>query len=243
MAIEAFTYRLNARGRAAGRLLLRQGEREQLTLLESRMQLQGPLGNSTHTQFSRSIRHTHQALLYRESNEGRADARPFEVQFNPEQGVVRAQQGRTEAALAPYLQPYRDPLSMLHELRTQTATLAGSPDSNLRVPFRIPMLGKDVTVSRAEVIEMDVQGTRQRAMAYTLHPGGSMVFVAMQAPFAIVRLLQRLPEGWLEATLVEVGSERTMTGWDDVDEGAEDPKVRGASKRRGRRRRRGRQRD
>jgi hypothetical protein len=244
VAIEAFTYRLNARGRPAGRLLLRQGEREDVALIEARMQLQGPLGNSTHTQFSRSHRETHQALVFRESSEGRSDTRPFEVQFDPQQGTVRAQQGRTEAALAPYLLPYRDPLSLLRELRTITRALASEAAPNeLETRWRIPMLGKDVTVSRHETVEVDVQGARQRAMAYTLHPGGSMVFVSLQEPFPIVRLLQRLPDGWLEATLVEVGSERTMTGWDEVSTATPDPTGRGASKRRGRRRRRGRQRD
>lgn len=236
MPIEGFTYRLNARGRPAGRLILRTGERGRMALVEARMQLQGVLGQSTWVQTSRCHPQRHHSLRWYEASEGGGDARSFEVRFDGDAGLVTATRGRQDQASVPYLRPYRDPLSLLRELRAVTgAAVAGLAGPT--VPWRVPLLGKDVTVARADDVELEVRGERRRARAYTLHPGGSVVVVDLAPPHAIVRLVQRLPDGVLEATLVDVSEEATMSGWDEPQEPAT---KRTGGRRRSRRRRRGR---
>ena len=237
MPIEGFTYRLNARGRPAGRLILRTGERGRTALVEARMQLQGVLGQATWIQTSRCHAQRHHSLRWQEQSEGRGDARSFEVRFDAETGLVTATRGRQDQASAPYIRPYRDPLSLLRELRAVTAAAVAGHGPQPAAPWRVPLLGKDVTIVRSDDVDLDIQGTRRRARAYTLHPGGSVVVVDLAPPHAIVRLVQRLPDAILEATLVDVTEESTMSGWDEPQE----PAVkRGGGRRRSRRRRRGR---
>ena len=102
-------------------MLLQSGVRRQVALAEARLQLQGTLGNVTVIQTSRSDAREHHSLQWREALEGRQDQPPFEVHFDAEQGVVRATSGRHDQASVPYLLPYRDPLSLLRELRERTA--------------------------------------------------------------------------------------------------------------------------
>lgn len=236
MPIEGFTYRLHHRGRPAGRLILRTGERGRIALVEARLQLQGSLGNTTWTQTSRCHAQRHHSLRWHEESEGRGDARSFEVRFDPDAGLVIATRGRQDQASMPYLRPYRDPLSLLRELRAWTAQDVGGRSQRV-LPVRVPLLGKDVVVVRASDVEVDVAGSRKRGRAYTLHPGGSVVVVDLAAPHAILRLVQRLPEAALEASLVDVSDEPTMAGW---DEPIEVPSKRSGGRRRGRRRKRGR---
>lgn len=236
MSIEGFTYRLNARGRPAGRLILRTGERGRTALVEARMQLQGVLGQSTWTQTSRCHPQQHHSLRWHEASEGGGDARSFEVRFDAESGLVTATRGRQDQASVPYLLPYRDPLSLLRELRAVTAA-AVAGNVGPAVPWSVPLLGKDVTVARADDVDLEIQGTRRRARAYTLHPGGSVVVVDLAPPHTIVKLVQRLPDAILEATLIDVSEEATMSGWDEPQE-AETKRTGG--RRRSRRRRRGR---
>ncbi len=236
MPIEGFTYRLNARGRPAGRLILRTGERGRVALVEARLQLQGGLGQATWTQTSRCHPQHHHSLRWHEESEGQGDARSFEVRFDADAGLVTATRGRQDTASVPYLLPYRDPLSLLRELRAATAAeAAGRPGKPL--PWRIPLLGKDVVVVRAQDVELDVQGGRRRGRAFTLYPGGSAVVVDLQPPHAILRMTQRLPDAVLEATLVDVSEEPTMSGW---DEPTGPSTKRGGGRKRGRPRRRGR---
>ena len=103
MPIEGFTYRLNARGRPAGRLILRTGERGRTALVEARMQLQGVLGQSTWTQTSRCHPQRHHSLRWHEASEGGGDARSYEVRFDGDAGLVTATRGRQDQASVPYL--------------------------------------------------------------------------------------------------------------------------------------------
>jgi hypothetical protein len=238
MPVEGFTYRLNARGRPAGRLLLRTGERGRVALVEARMQLQGILGQATWNQTSRCHAQRHHSLHWREESDGRGEARPFEVRFDADTGLVTATRGRHDTATVPYLLPYRDPLSLLRELRAVTAADATGRGAPRPAPWRIPLLGKHVSVARIADVEVEADGRRLPARSYTLHPGGSVVVVGLAPPYAIVRLVQRLEDGVLEANLIEVSEETTMSGWDEpVEEPAGAKK---AGRRRGRRRRRGR---
>lgn len=236
MPIEGFTYRLLHRGRPAGRLVLRTGERGRVALVEARLQLQGALGTATWTQTSRCHAQRHHSLRWHEESDTRGETRSFEVRFDSEAGLVIATRGRQDQATMPYLRPYRDPLSLLRELRAWTAQEAAGLGPR-PLPVRVPLLGKDVAVVRATEVELDVAGTRRRGRAYLLHPGGSTVVVDLAPPHAVLRLVQRLPEAALEATLVDVSEEPTMAGW---DEPAEPATRRSGGRRRGRRRRRGR---
>jgi hypothetical protein len=237
VAVEGFTYRLSARGRPAGRLLLQTGERGRVALVEARMQLQGVLGTLNWNQTSRCHAQRHHSLRWREESEAKGDPRTFEVRYDAETGLVTATRGRNDTATAPYLLPYRDPLSLLRELRAATAEDVAGVGPTRPTPWLIPLLGKNVAVARIADVEVEVEGRRHRARSYTLHPGGSSVFVDLAPPHAILRLVQRLDDAILDATLVERREEGTMAGWDEPEE--PDAGKRG-SRRRGRRRRRGR---
>lgn len=236
MTVEALTFRLNARGRPAGRLVLSSGVRRQVAFIEARMQLQGSLGNTTVVQTSRCNAGDHRSLHWREAVEGRQDQPPFEVRFDQEAGEVRASRGRNDQASVPYLLPYRDPLSLLRELRERTAHDVERGIEPTATPWRIPLLGKEVLVTAVRDGVMENRDQERSVRSYTLHPGGSVVVVERAAPYPIVRLLQRLSDTTLEATLVDLGSAKTMAGWDEV-EPADDAKT-GGQRRRGRRRRR-----
>lgn len=241
--VEALTYRLTHRGRPAGRLLVRSGERGRIAVVEARMQLQGALGAATITQTSRCHAHRHHSLRWHESSEGRSDARPFEVRFDTDAGLVHATLGRNDTATAPYVLPYRDPLSLLRELRDAVAR-AGA-EALPPVPWRIPLLGKDVVVARTLELSVDLASGPRPAVGFVLHPGGSLVAIDRAAPHRPLRLLQRLPEGVLEALLVDVGEEETLPGLEEerprAGGGKGGPASTGAAaKRRPRRRRRGR---
>lgn len=235
--IEALTYRLTHRGRPAGRLLVRSGERGRVAVVEARMQLQGALGNATVTQTSRCHARRHHSLRFHETSEGRPDARAFEVRFEEGEGLVRATLGRNDTATVPYLQAYRDPLSLIRELRAVTARAMQDGEAPV-APWHVPMLGKDVVVARVVDLEVDLPDGPRPARGYVLHPGGSVVAIDLAPPHAPLRFLQRLPEGVLEALLVDVGEDDTLPGLDEPT-----PKRTEAGKpgrRRPRRRRRGR---
>ena len=124
------------------------------------MQLQGALGAATVTQTSRSHAHRHHSLHWSEATEGRGDGRPFDVRFDADAGLVRATMGRHDTATAPYVVAYRDPLSLVRELRALTAQLAGGA-AVPTAPWHVPMLGKDVVVAR--VVEMVGRAARGAA--------------------------------------------------------------------------------
>ncbi|MDA0700028.1 MAG: hypothetical protein O3A02_02315, partial [bacterium] len=218
MPVEGFTYRLNARGRPAGHLQLNTGERGRVALVEARMQLQGVLGQVAWIQNSRCHAQRHHSLRWREESEAKGDARSFEVRFDADTGLVTATRGRNDTASIPYLLPYRDPLSLLRELRAVTAADAAGTGQPPALPWRIPLLGKHVTVARVADVDVEAEGQRHRARSYTLHPGGSVVVVDLAPPHAILRLVQRLDDAVLEATLVESQEETTMEGWDEPSE-------------------------
>ena len=237
--VEALTYRLTHRGRPAGRLLVRSGERSRVAVVEARMQLQGALGAATVTQTSRCHAHRHHSLRWSETTEGRSDARPYEVRFDTDAGLVRASLGRHDATTAPYVQAYRDPLSMVRELRARTARAVAEGEPPPAAPWHVPMLGKDVVVARVVELLVDLPDGPRPALGYVLHPGGSVVAIDLAPPHAPLRLLQRLPEGVLEALLVEVAEEATLPGLEDEKPSGETSK---SSRRRRPRRRRGRSR-
>ena len=231
MPVEVCSYRLTSRGRPVGSQTLSRSERGRTAFLEARVQLQGALGQGTIVQSSRAhaVRHTSQQ--FREETNLRGDQRQYDVRFDRDEGLVVANRGRNERASVPFLRPYRDPLSLLAELRSITAQPFAED-----APLRVPLLGKDVVVYRASELEAVGPWGTTRARAYHLHPGGSVVIVELAAPHRILRLVQRLADGVVEATLVRTDEEERMQTLDaPTEERSSSSRRRG--RRRGRRRR------
>ncbi len=231
MAVEVCSYRLTSRGRPVGSQTLSRSERGRVAYLEARLQLQGSLGQGSVVQSSRAHVSRHVSQQFREETDLRGDQRQYDVRFDAQQGLVIAVRGRSDRAVIPYLLPYRDPLSLLWELRD-----AASLPWDDAAPLRIPMLGKDVVVYRATEVRVDGPAGPTRGRAFHLHPGGSLVVVDLAPPHRILRLVQRVIDGVVEATLVRADVEERMATLDAPEEPrGTAPKRR--SRRRGRRRR------
>jgi hypothetical protein len=194
-----------------------------VTQLEGRASYQGALGQSTVVQRSRCHAARHYSLRFREETSDRSGQRTFEVDFNAQEGLVTASRGPRDQASVPYVRPYRDPLSLLHELR------AGFEHEHLR----LPMLGKDVTAQRVGEVELDTALGPKRAAAYLLHPGGSAVYIDLEPPHILLKMSQRLEDGYVEALLVRVAQEADMEAWGgSSDDGGAPGKRRKRSRRR-----------
>ena len=231
MAVEVCSYRLTSRGRPVGSQTLSRAQRGRLAYLEARLQLQGSLGQGSVVQSSRAHAQRHVSQQFREETSLRGDQRQFDLRFDVQQGLVIAARGRNDRATMPYLCPYRDPLSLLAELRDAAARPWDDAE-----PLRIPMLGKDVVVYRGSEVTAEGPWGKRQARAFHLHPGGSVVVVDLSPPHHILRLVQRLDDAVVEATLVRAESEESMTTLEaPSEERASSGKRR--SRRRGRRRR------
>jgi len=226
MPVEVCSYRLSLRGKPVGTHVLKTEGLGRHTQLEGRASFQGSLGAATITQRSRCHSQRHFSLRFREEIQERSEQRSFDVSFDAQRGLVTAAKGQRDVATAPYLRSYRDPLSLLFEIRS-----LGASEST-----HVPMLGKDVHVQLAGEVELETAMGLRRAWAYLLHPGQSVVYVDIEAPHLMLKLSQRLAEGQLEALLVKVGSEASL---DAFEAEPVQPPERGAkaAKRRARRRR------
>lgn len=227
MPVEVCSYRLVLRGKPAGTHVLKTEGKGRHTQLEGRAQFQGPLGLATVHQRSRCHAQRHFSLRFREEMQDRNEQRVFDVTFDNQQGVVTAAKGAKDVARMPYLRPYRDPLSLLHELRSLGEVELA----------RLPMLGKDVMVQFVGEHDLDTALGRKRARAYLLHPGQSVVYVDVVAPHTILKLTQRLPDGHLDALLVKVASEPSLEPFDEAAEQGGKSGKRRSRRRRPRRRR------
>ena len=223
MAVESHSYRLTLRGKPVGTHVLKSESRGDVAHLEGKLLLQGSLGAGTILQMSRCHRHAFVSQSFREITDIRNESRTFEVEFRTAQGLVVASRGSDRAEI-PYLRPYRDPLSMLHQIRFLP------PRTELE---RIPMIGKDVQARLVDEVELDTIYGPRTARAYVLHPGRSYVYVDVQPPHVILKLTQRLDEHLVDAVLVRTAQEAEMTAW------KEPTQKRSKRRRRNRRRRRG----
>jgi hypothetical protein len=205
MPTEVCSYRLSVRGKPIGSHVLSTSQRGRLTFLEAKFMLQGPMGNVTVLQRSKSHRFNFHSLSFQEETGGRGDARQFNVQFDLETGLVRANKSGDIAEI-PYTRPYVDPLGLLYRIR------------QLRVEeerVRAPMLGKDVVVERIRTLELDTTLGKREAYEYQLHPGGSYVYVDTSEPHLILMLSQRVDGQLMDATLVRVDEETDFAPRDD----------------------------
>lgn len=224
MPVETQSYRLTLRGKPVGTHVLKSEAKGGTVFLEGKLLLQGSIGSGTILQMSRSDRHAFASQSFREVMDVRNENRIFELEFSQKKGLVIATRGR-ERAEVPYLLPYRDPLSMLHELRFLP------PDAELT---RIPMLGKEVQARLVDEVELETVFGMRRARAFLLYPGRSYVYVDTKPPHVILKLTQRLDEHLVDATLVRTAQEAEMTAWAEPT-----AKKQGKRRRRGRRRKRG----
>lgn len=233
MPVEVCSYRLTVRGQPVGTHTLRTERRGRSVALEGRLQLQGSLGTATVTQRSRSHAQRHFSFSYEEQTQRRGDNRSYRIDFDHEQGLVRASRGSNDRAELPYLRPFRDPLSLLHQLRQ----LGDGED-----PVRVPMLGKDVLVHAIGAIELETALGRKTARAFTLQPGGCYVYVDREAPHHILAMTQRVEGQLLDAQLVQIGQEAAMPDGGGEGGGGDGGKAKKRRRRRRRSRRRGRRR-
>lgn len=220
MAVESHSYRLTLRGKPVGSHVLKAETKGELVHLEGKLLLQGSLGAGTILQMSRASRHDFVSRTFREVTDLRNENRVFEVEFSTQQGLVVAHRDRDRAEM-PYLRPYRDPLSMLHEIRFLPAGAELT---------RIPMIGKDVQARLVGEVEVESVFGVRTARAYVLHPGRSYVYVDTKLPHSILKLTQRLDEHLVDAVLIRTAQEAEMTAWQEP------------SRKRSKRRRRGRRR-
>lgn len=230
MSVEALTYRLTSRGRPAGNHVLRQETRGGQAYLEARTTWEGVLAGHTLTQRSRCGRDDPASFEFHEREEDRQGAREFHVTFDAEQGLVTAHRSTGERADVPYLNDFRDPLSMLREIRT----LGGASD-----PVRIPMLGKTVSVFDLGEEILEVGGRQRSTHRYQVRPGNAWLWVDREGRGAIVRFTQRFSEGVVEGWLVHEGQESALAEWRDAGGEASESRKRRRRKRRRRKRSRG----
>lgn len=206
--MEVVSYRLTHRGKPVGTQTFKTADLGRHAQLEVRSQFQGTFGVSTVVQRSRcDVEGV--SLRFAEETQERSDNRKFDVVFDARSGLVTAAKGPKDNAALPYLLPYRDPVSLLHQVRGL---------GELEEPRRVPLLGKEVTVQFVGVVELDTVFGKRPARAYVLHPGQSVVYVDVEAPHTILKLTQRLPDGQLDALLVKVGSEASLAPFGEPTE-------------------------
>ena len=226
MPVEVCSYRLTHKGKPVGSHELKTFHRGRFTLLEGRAQFQGSLGSATIVQRSRCGGRERRSQRFREETKERSGQRTFDVTFDASEGLVTASRGR-DRATTPYLLPYRDPLSLLLELRELGET----------EHVVVPMLGKEVTVQRVGGVEIETPMGPREAVAYLLHPGGSVVYVDREPPHLLLKFTQRLLDGFVDAVLVRVDEENELPDFEAPDNGGGSSR-RGSGKRRRRSRRR-----
>lgn len=197
MAVEVATYRYVLRGKPVGTHVVTREPAGRYVQLEARSQFQGVFGNLSTVQRSRAHSRAHFSTRYEETNEVHRERRRFEVQFDIGKGLVYASKGSRDKAEIPYVLPYRDPLSLLNELRQ-----IDLPDLH-----RIPMLGKEVVVRPRGETTLDTIFGPTPCVVYQLLPGPSYVYVQHEAPHHIVKLVQPSAEGVIETVLQRLGHE------------------------------------
>lgn len=201
MAVEVATYRYVLRGKPVGTHIVKREPIGRYVQLEARSQFQGIFGNLTTVQRSRAHSRAHFSTRYEETNEVRREKRNFEMSFDIVKGLVSASKGPRDVAEMPYVLPYRDPLSLLNELR--------NPD----IPdlYRIPMVGKEVVVRVRGTTTIETIFGDTECVVYQLLPGPSYVYVMANEPHHIVKLMQPSAEGVLEVLLQKLGQEARST--------------------------------
>jgi len=224
VSVEVLDFRLEVRGAAVGRQTLRSKEEGRHARLEAEATFEGPLGAAKVVQLSRCHRDKMTSYEYREVTRDRSGERKVRFEFDGRDGLVRLERGEDRAE-APYIEALRDPLSMLRELRRAL------PNAER---IRMPMLGKTVEARCLGEVDVDTALGATRARAYQLFPGGSWVWVDVAPPHRIVKLRQRTADALIDAVLVGIGQEATLTAWNVEEQGQDRKRGRRRRRRRGR---------
>ncbi len=232
MTVETCSYTLSLGQKNVGLQTVRTAVSGRNTTVASKTQFQGVFGQQSLTQTSELHTRTAESLRYFEETEGKEGKRSLEVTFDARSGLVSATRrsgSQTEHAETPLLLPYSDPLGLLHRLRS--AAQNGTGESPTRM--RIPLLGKDVTVTPLGTSEIETTLGPRRVVGFVLYPGPGYVYIGTEAPYAPLRLVQPTEHGPVEAFL-------TRRVQDDGILNATETEARPAKRRRrgGRRRRR-----
>lgn len=232
MAVEICSYTLSLGHKAVGSQLLRTAVSGRTTTLEARALFQGVFGQQSLTQTSQLLSGSFESLRFSEEGDGREGKRSFEVVFDAKSGLVRATRRtpmHTEHAETPYLRPYSDPLGLLHRLRN---TVQGGEVSQ-EVSLRVPLLGKDVVIEPLGECEVETALGPRRAAGFVLYPGPGYVYVDVQAPHALVRMVQPTQHGLLEAFLTRlVQEDSNLNGKPEAEPRSAKRRRRGGRKRR-----------
>ena len=196
MSVEVSTYRLTLRGNTIGTNVVWTQTQNQTTNLKSRLSLNGRLGRSIIRQHSSC--HTNRFFSYSffETTEKDGNKQLYEVVFDLPSGLVTANRGQNDKATIPYLVPYRDPLSILFEIRNWY-----NPDGH---PRKVPLLGKEVKVIPKGTTKLKTYSGEKTAWVYSLHPGNSRVYVGTEKPHLILHLTQQMTDLNIESSLSKV---------------------------------------
>jgi hypothetical protein len=196
MSKEVCEYRVSLRGRPVGSYRLTTLAKHKIVLLEAQLDLQGALGRKSVYQSSNVQRDSLISLRFVETYRSGAETRTFEVDFNQDEGMVTARRGNRDQASIPYIQAYRDPLSIFYELRqTDSARL------------QLPLIGKDVVLEHVSDVTLTTSLGAKQALVYSCHPGGNYIYIEDNSSRTILKLSQRLDGQMLEASLVKVSYE------------------------------------
>ncbi|MDZ7705836.1 MAG: DUF3108 domain-containing protein [Trueperaceae bacterium] len=210
MSVEVCTYRVSLRGKTIGGQTLQTYQDAREVRLGARLELWGSWGEQTIVQQSELAYPSLLSRRFSEETHDRGGKRLFEVSFDAEAGLVRASRGPKDRAEIPYVRDYQDPLGLLYRLRqlagpvTKAATGAASDTTS---DIRIPMLGKDVVVERRGAASAETMLGEVSAELFVLYPGVSYVYVGVQPPHPIVRMVQRFDHQFLDVLLVRTEQE------------------------------------
>ncbi len=198
MAMEVCSYRLSSQGKPVGSQVITTSERGLNVYLETKMQLQGSLGNVSVSQQSKVHKDKLSSYFFNEETQEGSSKRQFNVTFDYQRGLVRASRSPQDQAEVPLVQNFSDPLSMLYQLRQL------SEDDSF---WQIPMLGKNVSVERIGEKVLETSLGEKDCFVYKLWPGASYVYVAKEAPNLIIMMTQRLEGRSVDAQLIRVSHE------------------------------------
>lgn len=199
MSTEVCHYRLLVRGKPVGNHVISTAFRGRTTLLEATMVLQGRLGASTVRQVSKIHRQQFFSFSFLEETSEGTSQRSYAIDFDINDGLVKASKGNDSASI-PYILPYEDPLGLLHHLRHL-------PEDT--TSLNVPMLGKDVTIERLNVVPVETSYGQQEAVMYQLHPGKCYVYVDCKPPHAILMMSQRIDGQMVDAVLTRRDEQAT----------------------------------
>lgn len=198
MVMEVCSYRLSLQGKPVGTQVITTSERGTNIFLETKMQLQGSLGNLSVSQQSKLHKEKFSSYFFNEETQESNNKRQFNVTFDYQRGLVRASRSSQDQAEIPLTQNFSDPLSLLYQLRNL------NPGEEF---WHIPMLGKRVSVERIGEKVLETSLGEKACYVYKLWPGGSFVYVAKDPPHLIMMMTQRLDGRLLDAQLVRLSHE------------------------------------